>query len=141
MKNIKTIYWDMDGTMADLYGVKNWLKMLREEKTDPYHNAEPLLNMERITELCQQLQNHGVKIGIISWLAKGATPNYKFFTRWAKIEWLKKHMPIKFDELHFVQYGTPKHAAARDRNGIIIDDDARVRKNWDKYGMSVNPQT
>ena len=28
---MKTLVFDMDGTIADLYGVKGWLKMLRAE--------------------------------------------------------------------------------------------------------------
>ena len=36
------IYFDMDGTIADLYGVENWLNDLRTERTTPYEIATPL---------------------------------------------------------------------------------------------------
>ena len=36
-----TINFDMDGTIADLYGVKNWLPYLEAEDTTPYAIAKP----------------------------------------------------------------------------------------------------
>ena len=36
-----TINFDMDGTIADLYGVKNWLSYLEAEDTTPYAIANP----------------------------------------------------------------------------------------------------
>lgn len=140
LNKIKTIYWDMDGTIADLYGVENWLPMLRAENPLPYVQATPMLDMPRITMLCQKLQLHGVKIGLITWLAMNATRSYKDATRAAKKLWLSRYMPIEFDETHFVQYGTPKHIIARDRYGLIIDDDVRVRDAWENYGIAINPQ-
>ena len=46
---------------------------------------------------------------------------------------------IKFDEMHFVKYGTRKDYIANDKNGIIFDDDERVRENW--KGIAINPNT
>ena len=40
-----TINFDMDGTIADLYGVENWLDYLIAEDTTPYTEAEPLLRL------------------------------------------------------------------------------------------------
>ena len=37
-----TINFDMDGTIADLYGEENWLDDLINERTTPYANAKPL---------------------------------------------------------------------------------------------------
>ena len=39
----KKIWLDMDGTFVDLYGVENWLPMLRAEETTPYEIAKPLV--------------------------------------------------------------------------------------------------
>ena len=41
-----TINFDMDGTIADLYGVENWLEYLIAENTFPYANARPLLHLQ-----------------------------------------------------------------------------------------------
>ena len=43
-----TINFDMDGTIADLYGVENWLEMLIAEDTTPYAVATPLLRLSAL---------------------------------------------------------------------------------------------
>ena len=43
----KEIWFDMDGTIADLYGVENWLEMLIAEDPTPYAVAKPLLQRWR----------------------------------------------------------------------------------------------
>ena len=47
----KAIYFDMDGTIADLYGVPNWLDCLIAEKTKPYREAKPLVDMRNLLAL------------------------------------------------------------------------------------------
>ena len=39
MTNTKVIVFDMDGTIADLYGVNGWLEMLNAENPKPYEIA------------------------------------------------------------------------------------------------------
>ena len=41
----KAIYFDMDGTIADLYGVSGWLADLEAENVRPYAEAKPLINL------------------------------------------------------------------------------------------------
>ena len=36
-----TIFFDMDGTIADLYGVENWLDYLIASDVLPYEIAKP----------------------------------------------------------------------------------------------------
>ena len=135
-----TIYFDMDGTIANLYGVDNWLPKLRAEDASPYAEATPLTDMENLQLLLAILQNRGYKIGIISWLAKNSTKSYDKSVRKAKIEWLRAMLPeIHFDEMHIVKYGTRKDYIAKDKKGIIFDDDERVRAKW--RGESFNPNT
>ena len=47
MKNIneKSIYFDMDGTIANLFEVENWLPMLRAYNPAPYEQAKVMVNM------------------------------------------------------------------------------------------------
>ena len=47
----RTIYFDMDGTIADLYGIKNWLAYLKEENTLPYEVAKPLLRLSALAKI------------------------------------------------------------------------------------------
>ena len=133
-----TIYFDMDGTIADLYGVENWLPKLRAEDASPYLEAEPLVNMIELQEYFIGLQSYGFKIGIISWTAKNATPTYNKIVREAKMLWLTQMLPlITFDEIHIVKYGTRKDYVARDKSGVIFDDDEKVRDKW--RGEAINP--
>ena len=135
-----TIYFDMDGTIADLYGVENWLPKLRAEDVSPYLEAEPLTNMIELQEYFMGLQSYGYKIGIISWTSKGGTVTYNKMVREAKLLWLGQMFPqIEFDEIHIVKYGTRKDYVAKDKDGIIFDDDEKVREKW--RGEAVNPNT
>lgn len=140
-EKIDTAYFDLDGTIVDLYGQKQWLEQLLSEDVAPYLNAQPLVDMNILENKLLALQDKNISIGVITWLSKGATKEYKQKTTQAKKEWLKIHLPqVKFDEQHFVAYGTPKHRVAKMRNGILFDDDLRVGKNWQKYGTWVQPK-
>lgn len=48
---IDSIWFDLDGTLADLYGVDNWLGKLRSEDATPYEDATPLVNMRDLENL------------------------------------------------------------------------------------------
>ena len=133
-----TIYFDMDGTIANLYGVENWLAKLRNEDTTPYTDAKPMVDIAEFQILLSILQNRGFKIGVISWLAKDSTKFYDKLVRQAKKNWLLSTFPeIVFDEMHIVKYGTRKDYVAKDKYGIIFDDDERVRNKW--RGLPINP--
>lgn len=133
-----TIYFDMDGTIANLYGVENWLEMLQAHDPTPYRVAAPMLNMSQLARRLNQLQNEGHRLGIISWLAKNSDPSYDEKVRRAKRRWLAEHLPsVDFDEIHLVKYGTYKTSAARDNAGILFDDEPRHRKVW--RGESYEP--
>lgn len=127
----KAIYFDMDGTIADLYGQKNWLKKLRAEKTAPYEKAQPMIDMKALKVALNGLREKGYKLGIITWLAKDSTPEYKQATTVAKIDWLDKYFGTGyFDQIHMVQYGTPKHQVATIKDAVLFDDNQEVRKAW-----------
>lgn len=135
-----TIYFDMDGTIADLYNVENWLPKLRAENPSPYVEAEAMVNTGELQLYLSILQNRGCKLGIISWLSKGSSKSYDKMVREAKKNWLRENLPeITFDETHFVKYGTRKDYIAKDKDGILFDDSEEVRNNW--RGIAVNPNT
>ena len=71
-----TIYFDMDGTIADLYGVENWLEYLINKNAFPYENAKPLLKLSLLARILNELQRNGYRLGIISWLAKNSNEEY-----------------------------------------------------------------
>ena len=128
---MNAIYLDMDGTIANLYAVPNWLKMLRAENPTPYIQAEPLVQLSALARHLNRLQRNGYIIGIISWGSKHATPEYDEAVAKAKNFWLSKHLPsVKFDEIHIVPYGTPKSTVAKEKNGYLFDDEENNRAEW-----------
>ena len=74
--NVKMISFDMDGTIADLYGVENWLTMLRNDNPAPYRLANPMWDMDELAMVLIALQRKGVEIRITTWLSKDATPAF-----------------------------------------------------------------
>lgn len=135
-----TIYFDMDGTIADFYSVPNWLEYLINKDVFPYTAASPLCDIEKTICIMKMLQYAGIKLGIISWCAKNSTKEYDNAVRKAKKEWLKQTFPnIQFSEIHIVKYGTPKQKVAKDK-GILIDDEFLNRTKWNK-GKTYNPIT
>ena len=123
----KAIYFDMDGTIANLYGVDGWLDCIINEYTKPYREAKALVNMRQLGRELNRLKQNGYTIGIISWLAKGATDEYNRRVAQAKRNWLAKHLSaVQFGEVHIVEYGTPKHTLG---NGILFDNEEPNRAN------------
>lgn len=132
----KAIYFDMDGTIANLYGVDGWLDCIINEYTKPYREAKALVNMRQLGRELNRLKQNGYTIGIISWLAKEATEDYNRRVAKAKRDWLARHLSaVQFDEVHIVEYGTPKYTLG---NGILFDDEEPNRANWIGKAYDVN---
>lgn len=127
----KAIYFDMDGTIADLYGVNGWLDSLVAEQTKPYREAKPLVDMRQLGKMLNKLQAQGWKVGIISWLAKSGSDEYNNRVAKTKEAWLKKHLgSVHFDEIKIAKYGTPKQFLANHAFGILFDDEQPNRDAW-----------
>lgn len=135
---MKTLVFDMDGTIANLYGVDRWLDMLRAEDPTPYRIANPIYDIETLNALLRLLKRKGWRIVVTTWLAKGSTKHYDNLVRMAKLEWLEMHN-FPFDEVHMVKYGTTKANCTRHYGGfqILIDDNEKVRKGW-TLGDTIN---
>ena len=127
----KWIYFDLDGTLAGLYDVPNWLPMLINSDPTPYKLAAPLVNMNVLARKLNKLQRAGYKIGVISWLSKTSTPEYDKAVTNAKLWWLNKHLTsVKWDTIKIVAYGTSKITECG--GGILFDDEDRNRDEWGK---------
>ena len=125
----KAIWFDMDGTIANLYAVENWIADLRAESTRPYDMALPMVNFSLFARLLNRLQAEGWKIGIISWTAKSGSEAYNMAVEIAKRAWLARHLPsVEWDEIKVVRYGTNKKTACGD--GILFDDEIGNREAW-----------
>ena len=135
---MRKIWFDMDGTIADLYGVENWLPMLIDSDPTPYEVARPLVNLSRLARYLNRLQKMGFEIGVISWLSKSSTPEYDALVSGAKMFWLGRHLPsVKWDEIKIVPYGTNKWEICG--GGFLFDDEERNRTAW-KNGAAFEPE-
>ena len=134
-----TINFDLDGTLADLYGVENWLPMLRAEDETPYEIAKPLLRLSALAKRLNNLQRNGYNIAIISWLSKSGTEDYNARVTDAKLEWLAKHLPsVVWDRITIVEYGTPKENYCDSPFDILFDDEEQNRENWNGIAFDVD---
>lgn len=132
----KIINFDMDGTIANLYGVDGWLDDLNNKSERPYQLAKPLVNLSNLARILNRLQKNGYQINIISWLAKNSNEDFDSRVTIAKREWLKKHLPsVSWNKVSIVAYGTPKSTCG---NGILFDDEERNRKEWNGIAYDVN---
>ena len=128
--------FDMDGTIADLYGVENWLDDLINENVRPYAEAKPLVRLSALARVLNRLQREGHEINVISWLSKNGSAEYNARVTETKKAWLAKHLPsVHWDNIIIVAYGTPKETLG---TGILFDDEERNRNNWRGVAHDVN---
>ena len=127
----KTLVFDMDGTIANFYGVVGWLDYLKESNPTPYIVAEPLYDMEELKTVLEMLKLFGWRIVVTSWLAKNSSKEFDKEVRKAKLDWLD-NFDFPYDEIHLVKYGTTKANCTRKHGGyqIIVDDNESVRSGW-----------
>jgi hypothetical protein len=127
----KTIVFDMDGTIANFYGVDNWLNDIRNENTRPYDVAEPIYDMDVLNAILLALKSQGWRIAITTWLAMNSSVEFENATRRAKLNWLAKY-DFPYDEIHLIRYGRTKADATRKNGGyqILVDDNAKIRQGW-----------
>lgn len=127
----KIIVFDMDGTIADFYGVDGWLDYLHKCDTTPYQNAKPIYDTKELNNILKKLKMQGWTITVTTWLSKGGTREYNKRTRVVKKQWLDRY-DFPYDELHMVKYGTTKANCTRKIGGyqILVDDNEQIRKGW-----------
>lgn len=124
------IWFDMDGTIADLYGVEGWLDMLIAQDATPYAIAKPLVNLSSLARLMHKAQRLGFEVCIVTALSKNSTAEYDEKVIEAKKGWLKKHLAsVKFDEIRFVPYTFVKNNV-NTGSDILFDDEERHLTAW-----------
>lgn len=134
----KTLVFDMDGTIADLYAVTDWLENIIAENVRPYAIAEPMYNMNKLVNVINRLKENGWRVAIVSWTSKHGSKEYNKEVRRVKKEWLDRYN-FPYDELHVIKYGTPKSYCMKKTGGfqILFDDEEPNRKAW-RNGSTVN---
>ena len=136
---VKMICFDMDGTIADLFAVRDWLPKLRAEDPSPYAEAAPMWDMAELRKVLVELK---IEVRIVTWLSKDSSEEYKDEVRQAKREWLDRY-DFPYDHFHGVRYGATKADSVRNllnenETAILIDDNAKIRNGW-TLGEAVDP--
>ena len=130
------IWLDMDGTIADLYGVNGWLEDLNNFNERPYREAKPLVRMCVLARLLNKAQRNGFEICVVTALSKNSNEEYDERVIEAKKVWLRTHLKsVKFDEVRFVPYTFTKNDV-NSGNDILFDDEARHLEAW--TGTAIN---
>lgn len=125
---VKEINFDMDGTIANLYGCDGWLNDILNERIDAYRDAKPMVNMNSLARVLNRLVRNGWTVKVISWTAKNGTNEYNKAVADTKRKWIAKHLgSVQFEDIVIIPYGTPKENYG---NGILFDDEQKNRDNW-----------
>lgn len=137
----KMLCFDMDGTIADLYAVPNWLEKLRNGDPTPFRDAAPMWDMEALRNALLKAINNGWEIRVITWLPPESTPEYKKAVTAAKKEWLARYK-FPAHKCHCVAYGTTKAKCVfhsfYEPPFILFDDNDKIRHGW-HLGDTINP--
>lgn len=131
----RTVYFDMDGTLADLYGVHDVFKRLDSNDVTVYLEAEPI---SKYVDMLKEFKAMGYMIGIITAGSRfpAGTPDdirdkMNEDTAEAKQQWLHENgISPYIDSFQFVPYGVSKYEVAKDKTGILVDNDDRVLNTW-----------
>jgi len=128
----KAVYFDMDGTVYDLYGVPKWLDRIEAEDATVFSEGKPLVDIDALNEACLNLIVNGYKIGVITWAPMGASFEYIQAVSLVKYKWIQEYMPY-VQEFFVQEYGTPKQYAINKKSQqmILIDDNKDIRERWD----------
>ena len=125
------ICFDMDGTIANFYGVAGWLESLKAEDVKPYREAKALLNFSALAKALNKAQRNGNELVIISWTSKNGSDKFNEAVAEVKREWLAKHLPsVRWDEVNIVKYGHNKAEFAKAEDAILFDDEEPNRNGW-----------
>ena len=138
----KWIWLDMDGTIANLYSVKNWKEDLDNLNERPYRVAKSLYNDIDLLAILGQLKiKKGYNIGIITWGSRDADEDFLKRIAETKKAWLNaRGYDMLLDVLLVVRYGTDKASICKEYGcGILVDDEKRNLDAWN-LGKTINAQ-
>lgn len=136
-QNIDAICFDMDGVLADLYGVENWEEQLRAAIATPYMDADPIVDVNYVNDIINMFWMHfQIPTYIISWSSmRVGKANWFYDERVKNVKktWVNKYLPtIPDDNIFVVPYGVSKSSVAADvaGNPVLIDDSADNIGEW-----------
>lgn len=126
---MKTIYFDMDGTLSNLYAVDDVFNKLDNWDCTPYKDALPI---NKNIELLKQYKHNGYRVVILSCLSKITNEQFDVDTIQCKNMWLDMYVGKQYiDERIYIPYTKHKEMYVHS-NGILVDDDKVILSNWNK---------
>ena len=134
---MKSIWFDMDGTIAELYKVEGWLEALRSNDWSVYSKCVPRHNYQRINAAIEALIENGWQVGVITWASKGIGWS-KELREIAEIKysWLRRFFPALAEgNFACIPYGYSKADFLEEMDDIyevsyLVDDNKEVRQEW-----------
>ena len=127
--NRKVLNFDMDGTIANLYQMEDWLENLEKEQLD-FSLAAPIFNDNFINKIIE-LKKIGFYIQIITWLPPTSI-EYQAMVSKQKLEWIRKYFPI-IDAYYILPYGKNKASVCNKYDlNFLIDDNVEVVNSWNE---------
>lgn len=141
---MKSIWFDMDGTIAELYKVKDWLPALRSNDWSVYDRCLPRAHHERINAAVEALIENGWQVGVITWASKGIDFGADLSAiEEIKFNWLCRFFPALADgKFACIPHGYDKAQFMREMDykpyevSYLVDDNKEVRAAWRKHGES-----
>ena len=125
------VYFDMDGTIADLYTEDINLDEVFTREERIFQNLKPLVNPIKLNAEIAKLTHKGYTVGVITWLPAGASAEYRETCKADKLEWTKKHFPELANNFHALPFGTPKARAIKTlKVATLVDDNPEVLRNF-----------
>lgn len=122
----KTIYFDLDGTLADFYHVHDWLTRIRHDDASVYEEAKPFNEYINMVRFYKYL---GYKVVIITCLPWYCSYAFAHKVRRSKFRWLNRYLNGLVDEMLVVPHTNNKEIYAKGE-GILVDDDSSTLGNW-----------
>ena len=130
--NKTTVYLDMDGTIADLYGIEGWLDRLHNEDKTIFLECAPLISEK---ELLNRFPAEQYEIKILFMTPLGATDEYCANVAEQKSAWLDRYFPTLTKRI-YKKYGHNKNLKGS-ASAILVDDSAPIRATF--RGTAINP--
>ena len=115
----KKIYFDLDGTVYNLYGQKDWLKRLDNEDETVFKTGDFIGDYDEFMTIIHKLFEKGVEFGVITWLPMYATPSFERKCAEVKKDWIYKYLPF-VNEIHIIPYGIPKQQAILKKTDLMV---------------------
>lgn len=135
----RTVYVDMDGTIADTYSVEGWEDMIKEHDETLFLKAEPANKVE-VLDLLDRLGSKAVALTMLpesSICHEKDKQDYYLKVKNAKTTWLKEHFPM-IEEIKFVGYGESKSSYCQSKWDVLIDDSTSQLSEWGGIAIKTN---